>query len=177
MKLPTGRATVVVVSEVLEALRERFVDPEVPPLAGLVAAGRVQHRGGAAIALDGFGGDDCEGLVWVNVLRMYRTNEFPGESSSSTPCGSSRAIHLQVGVARCVATIDDHGNFPSQDELESEALALIDDAARLDTALCKASRLLEDREVIAAYTLHSGEPIGPEGGLVSWVQTASYQLG
>lgn len=174
-----GRATLVIVGEMLEALRARFTDAEQPPLAGRVPAGRVQHRGGAQVALDGFGGDDgCDALVWINLLRTWRTNEFPVESQSPVECTATRAALFQVGVARCVSTVDDQGWLPSADVLDQEALALLDDAHRLDRAVCQAARrLVHDREVALAYSLGPGEPIGPEGGLVTWVQTVTFQIG
>lgn len=157
----------------LEDLRAYFTDNK--PLGGIVPAHRVIHRGGADIALDGFGGEDCVAEAWINVLRIARTtaDAFPGENATMSNCGSSRTVGVQIGVARCAVMPDDDGNPPSPEELGHEGLVSVDDAARLDNAMCRLMKRLEADEIIDGYAIGAAEPIGPMGGIISWVQTAS----
>lgn len=163
----------VIAGYALEDLRAYFTDNK--PLGGTIPAHKVIHRGGADIALDGFGGEDCTAEAWINVLRIARTTAdvFPGENPAMSNCGASRSIGFQVGVARCAVMPDDAGNPPTPDELGHEGLVSIDDAARLDNAVCRLLKRLENDEIIDGYAIGAAEPVGPMGGIISWVQTAS----
>lgn len=175
-RLKTHEAVIRVVGTALEELRYAFSDNS--GLGEAIPRQRVQHRGGLDIALDGFGDEGCAGLVWVNVLRRFPTtgegfpNEVPHIGDS---CGRLNAVTIQLGVARCSASMDDEGMVDAAD-MEHDALVLLDDAARIDSVMCRMAKRLTggDEEVVAAYAFHGGEPVGPEGGIVSWVQTASF---
>lgn len=164
--------TLAVVGCLLEGLREFFVDQT--PLGG--RSGRPQHRGGINVPIDGLTGEGCEAVVWANVLRRFRTREFPNEALDSAPCAGSRAVVVQVGAARCAVGFDDAGYPPTPDELEREALVVLDDANRLEWAVCRATQLADDRELISGSALGAWEPVGPEGGIVAGVLTVTYQL-
>lgn len=173
-------ATVAIVAKVMEAMRYYFDGGGCAsdPRGG--RTGPVQHRGGLLVALDGFpdkpGDEDCPTLAFVNVLRQWRTTEFPGETSAVTPCGGVRAVLIQVGVARCSMAMDDDGNPPSPQRMEQEALTLLDDAERLGLAICRATRAAEEDDLIDASVVHAWEPVGPEGGILSGLLTVSYQI-
>lgn len=168
------RGVVPVVGTLLEALREEFCNPEKPPLGGVTE--QPQHRPGADVALDGLWASDCQGLSWVNVLRLYRTTSFPSERDESRPCGGARVAVIQVGAARCAATLDDQGNPPAAADMEHDALAGLDDANRLERAICRARKWCQERELVTDDVWTGAEPIGPSGGALAWVQTWTVQL-
>ncbi|MDO4610969.1 hypothetical protein [Corynebacterium sp.] len=167
------RALLPTVGTVIEALRGEFVDATPPPLGGAVR--EIEHRPGADVALDGLFDDGCPGLVWANVTRIYRTSEFPQEMFGE-PCRGPQAAVIQVGAARCVATIDDRGFAPTAEAMEHDALVGLDDAHRLERAVCLAARWAEDRGLIDAAVWSPLEPIGPQGGALAWVMTLTVLL-
>lgn len=174
-RLKTHDAVMRVIGLTLENLRYAFADNH--GLGDEIPRHRVQHRGGIDIALDGFNDDNCAALAWVNVLRRFPTNGdgFPNEVPFiGDTCGRLSGLTIQVGIARCASLPDDDGFMPSGADLEHEALVLLDDASRLDAVLCRVGKDLANQDVVATYALHGGEPVGPEGGIVSWVQTASF---
>lgn len=172
-----GYTTIAFVGEVIESMRELFV--EIPagyddPRGGRVS--RIEHRGGLLVALDRMWPESgCEALAWVNVLRRWQSTSFP-EQTAPTHCGGFKVMHLQAGVARCATTIDDHGSLPTPEQEEAQALSMLDDADRLHLALCSAAKRAVGRGIIDAYSLNEWEPVGPEGGVVAGQQTITVQL-
>lgn len=169
-----------VVGQILEELRTAFVDEK--PLGGRTK--QPEHRGGLLVALDGFFTPDDlavpdNTMVWCQVLRIYRSRSFPTEEPITQPCGAPMVVQLQIGSARCSANMDEHGNPPDRADLEREALILLDDAMRLELALCRAWKRLgpEDRDVCGNAAIGAFEPVGPEGGILSGVMTATFQIG
>ena len=168
------RALIPVVGQVIEALRAEFTNPDNVPLGGTVPA--IEHRPGADIALDGLWSADCAGIVWANVIRIYRTNMFPSETDIAVPCNGSPVVSIQVGAARCVATVDDNGDPPPPHAMEHDALVGLDDATRLERALCAAVTACDDRDLIIQGTWTATDPIGPQGGALAWVKTLTVEL-
>ena len=169
----TMRKLVPVVGEVVEALRTQFSDPDRPPLGGVVP--EVEHRPGADVALDGLWVGDCPGLVWVNVIRVFRSADFPAETDEAT-CRGQLAALIQVGAARCVGVVDNHGYPPTAERMEHDALVGLDDAARLERAVCAAAKAADDRGLILQSTWGASEPHGPQGGALAWTKTMTVQL-
>lgn len=169
--------TLAVVGELIEQLRPMFCNPNKPPLGGVLPP--VRHRGGFDVPIDILtDGEQCTGMVWVNVLRRYPVGPtFPEEANGMVLCTHSLAVVVQAGVARCVATMDDHGNPPPDDVQESEALAVLDDADRLNYALCMAGAALAEDGRALAYSLGAWDPRGPDGGIVAGTQSIIVQLG
>lgn len=177
-RMALNQRLTVIAGAGLEELRAYFVDNE--PLGGRLRPEKVIHRGGVDVALDGFGpGGDCSAEAWVNVLRIARTtaDAFPGDNPQMSNCGGGRSIAIQFGIARCAVMPDDAGNPPTPAELGREGLVSIDDGARLDNAMCRLVKRLEREEVIDGYAINAGEPVGPMGGIISWVQTAALYVG
>ena len=114
--------------------------------------------------------------MWANVLRIYRTTGFPNETDTAVPCHGSPTVSIQVGAARCVATVDDHGDPPPPHAMEHDALVGLDDAARLERALCAAVTACDDRGLIIQGTWTATDPIGPQGGALAWVKTLTVEL-
>lgn len=159
---------------VIEALRDQFMDAEHPPLGGVVD--QIEHRPGADVALDGLFVGNCPGLVWANVLRMWRTDQFPAEVDTVAPCRGMPVAAIQVGAARCVGTVDAQGYPPTAERMEQDAVVGLDDAARLERAVCRAAALADERGLTLNATWSALEPIGPQGGVLAWVQTLTVQL-
>lgn len=178
MMVNSTQATVRVTSVLQQELQRMFSEGE--PFGGKIPAERVQHRVGSQVVLDGFsdvdGTGECEGLVWLTVLRRYRTSEFPVESFESGNCSQPRAVLVQLGVARCSATMTDDGGPPNPDDVHMEAIRGLDDSARLDRALCAAADLLDEQGMISGWAADAAEPVGPEGGVITWVQQAAFRL-
>lgn len=170
--------TVEIVAQVMAGMRRYFVDCANAPLGGHTPS--IQHRGGLLVPIDGFSdnpdSDDCSSQAFVNVLRRWRTTQFPAESGDVAPCGGSRAVLVQMGVARCSVALDHDGNPPSEERMEYEALVLLDDADRLDAAVCWANAQLDDAGIIDAAVINAWEPVGPEGGILTGLLTVSYQI-
>jgi hypothetical protein len=170
------KSFVPVVGMFMEAMREVFCDSDKPPLGG--AASFVEHRPGADVPLDRLWGDarECEVMVFVNVIRIYRSNDFPGETEEIRPCGGERHAVIQLGVARCVSTMEEDGSAPSTEVLEREALVGLDDADRLEAALCIAVKRAEHLGLINQSVWSGVEPNGPAGGALAWTCTVTVQL-
>lgn len=167
------KSIIPVVGQVIEALRHEFCDPDHAPLGGTVP--HIEHRPGADVALDGLWADGCPGIVWANVIRMYRSNSFPQETTDAVPCQGNNTLVIQVGAARCCATLDDHGEPPPPEAMEHDALVGLDDAARLERALCRAVTTCDDRGLMIQATWSATDPIGPQGGALAWVKTLTIQ--
>lgn len=113
--------------------------------------------------------DDCGPYLWVRLVRRWRTEEFPTEATAGG-CGLQPAITIEAGIARC------HPFDPSPADLEEIAMVQLDDSWRIDRALCAAMREAESKGVVANTGLGAGEPFGPEGLVIAWLQTAHAQL-
>lgn len=163
-----------VVGQVIEALRAEFCDPEHAPRGGAVP--NIEHRPGADVALDGLFQPGCPGIVWANVIRIARSTTFPTEDETGTPCRGPRTVTIQVGAARCAATVDDHGYPPTPEQMEADALIGLDDAERLERALCRAWRAIDDLDLGHQATWSASDPIGPQGGVLAWTKTITIQL-
>lgn len=166
------RGIIPVTGQVLEALREKFVDTEHAPLGGVVD--RVEHRPGMDIALDNLSTGECSAIVWANVQRIFPCVEFPDESPGQG-CGMTAAT-IQVGAARCVSVVSEYG-APTPDEMEHEALVGLDDAYRLDRAAGESMLACEERGLITQHEKTGLEPVGPQGGVLAWVMQLTVQLG
>lgn len=164
--------TTPVVGCVLEAMREFFVDRE--PIGGRTEA--PQHRGGMNIPLDGLADADCKGIPIVSVLRRFYSEDFPTETEQSGACRKCRAVLIQASVSRCSTTFDAQGNPPTPEEMDHEALVLLDDAQRLEWVICRAGAIAEERGLIDDYAIGAWSPDGPDGGVLTGLITASFQL-
>lgn len=159
---------------ILEELRVVFCDEDNPPLGGVVP--EVEHRPGSDVALDGLMDGNCPGIVWVNCHRIYTTTEFPAETDNPRPCTGQNAAAIQLGAARCCATVDDRGYPPSPADMERDALIGLDDAHRLKVAACRAIRRAKDLDLIDDAVQSALEPYGPAGGILAWTLNTSTLL-
>lgn len=170
-----GDKAVTIIGLVAEQLRAFFGDTAaVQPLGGGTNTVRIL-AGDSAVIPEWLSGEqedcgDCGPYLWVRLVRRWRSgNEFPQELPVAK-CGTGRAITVEAGIARCFPITDD----PT--ELEQLALVQLDDSWRIDNALCLAMAKAEREGVALNTAIGAGEPIGPEGLAILWVQQASAQL-
>lgn len=167
--------TARVVGLVVEQLRVLFTpEQERPPLGGGTELVQVV-AGEAAPPPVWMGGQDCSDCggpyLWVRLTRRFRSEVFPEEARRGS-CRSRRAFALEVGVARCAPMELE----PCPSDLEQQALVQWDDSWRLDVALCRALSAAEELGAATDSVLGVGEPWGPEGLVIAWLQTAVVQL-
>ncbi|MCM6774981.1 hypothetical protein NDR87_26410 [Nocardia sp. CDC159] len=168
---------ITLIGFVVESLRLAFSENSAtPPLGG--GSPHVRFFAGDSLPLAAWAGHsascDCaDPMLWVRVVRRFRTatlpNEEPGEISG---CAIPRAITIEAGVMRCAVVAAE----PPWDELEREALVQLDDSHRVDAALCRAMQCAERENAAQSTLLAAGEPFGPEGGVIAWTQWAHAQL-
>jgi hypothetical protein len=102
-----------------------------------------------------------EPLLWVRVVKRYRSDRFPDQTTVVDDCKTMRVVVVEVGIARCAVVDAD----PSWDDYATEAEVSLDDSRRIEKALCAAvTALRQDHR--AGY--ESILPFGPEGGILGW---------
>ncbi|MGW5147530.1 hypothetical protein [Rhodococcus koreensis] len=149
-------------------------DQDLPPTGG--GTDDINLMAGEAaippVWIDDHGCSDCtEPYIWVRISGRFRTTVFPAPADRAN-CGTRRAMTVEVGIARC-APFD---RAPEPDKLEQQAMVQWDDAHRLDLALCKAMQRAEAVQAATDSTIGAGEPYGPEGLLIAWLQTVTVQF-
>jgi hypothetical protein len=134
---------------VLERLRDALTVELAQTLAGLPS--RVSLVPGANLVLD------CD-KGWVRLNAAAPSVRWPNFGGSLNSCADPTAVQVQVGVARCVITMDADGRPPTAEEDdESVRVQLSDYAALRRTVLCS----LPGKD----YVLGTYLPVGPQGGL------------
>lgn len=162
---------------VVEHLRTAFNPGQLhPPLGGGTA--HVRFFAGDTIPTAAWNAhsQSCgcgEPMLWVRVVRRWRTTQFPNEFVGAAPCGTPRAVTIEAGIMRCAITEPE----PAWDDYEQEAMVAVDDSWRLDAALKRAMQCAETEHVANQTALAAGEPFGPEGGILAWAQHAHAELG
>lgn len=73
-----------------------------------------------------------EGQAWVAVGRTSPMNQ---SSAGLVPCITNFEAEVQVGVARCAATVDSQGNAPDPDLISTQALAAMRDRKTMYSAI------------------------------------------
>lgn len=108
------------------------------------------------------------GMAWVRVVRRYRSTTFPVPEASPVCRAADLAVECEVGVYRCVSTLDDRGEPPSPAEVTADALAADADACALADAVSR----LTWTHVRGAWV-----PLGPSGGCGGGAQSVVVALG
>jgi hypothetical protein len=104
----------------------------------------------------------CQGMLYVNIVRMYRSEVFPVEDANWVPCRRSPlVVELTVGVLRCAPLPDDRGNLPTASDVTAASLAVLDDAATLAACLGKWGCEDDIASVLTSQTM-----LADEGGCV-----------
>lgn len=113
-----------------------------------------------------------EPFVWVRLMRRYRSQAFPAPTINISPCGLTRVVPVELGVAWCAVTEQE----PTWAQWAQEAVISQDVSWRLEEAICYASRLLTQDQSERLTGTDTIAPYGPEGGVIAWtaVLYASY---
>lgn len=113
---------------------------------------------------------NCCSMAWVRVVETYGTAGFPNRAPGTMPVSCDGGVDgwaavVELGIGRCVATLDEYGNAPPCHERETDARrALADQAALLRAAWCcdwrQVAGLVRDERVVLGGVV----PFGPQGG-------------
>jgi hypothetical protein len=101
------------------------------------------------------------------------TARFPQQSFDVANCDNrSWAVELEMGVYRCLATLDDEGNPPSCQQIEHDAAVILSDAAAMrQAAVCCFRPGDGGRDVVVG----EWAPVGPSGGCGGGVMSVTVQ--
>lgn len=170
----------LVETRLLEFFHPAPTAPAVAPLGGGTEV--VWQLAGDVIAPPpwvGIGEDDevdpneCDPYLWVRLSQRWRQGQSQNMTASSAvipKCGQARGITIEAGIARC---------YPfdgTPEELAQRSLVLADDSWRIDLALCAAMKDAEDNAVAKETGIGTGNPIGPDALVLTWVQSAYAQF-
>lgn len=162
-------------NNVICALKEVFApNSSCPPLGG--GTERVRVFAGEAPPLSAvdmhLADDGCgcgqQPFVWVRLMRRFRTETFPQPYVGDRGCGAPVAVAIEIGVARCAAVFDPDCSWSTY---EAEAEVSLDDSARIELAMCRASSLMKAGNCADMVALDATIPYGPEGGIFAWLGT------
>lgn len=112
---------------------------------------------------------DCDaGHVWVRLVRMFRTGQFPSAAESQWDAGW--AALLEVGHTTCVAVVDEHGTAPTGGEVTGDAATVaVLRRATLRAILC--CEALSEGRIVNGW-----DPHGPLGGVAGGMWQVTVQL-
>ena len=164
-----------VLTGVLEAVLATYdALPEESTIQGPCAAGIVA---GAAAALDrGLDcADGCLGMLWVRLVNVFPSRQFPAADVTPAPGPLSWAVIVEVGVVRPAPVMEDAAGeliIPSMEEEQAAAALAVTDAAILRSALLTQYADAEDVSIV----LGVWTPLGPDGGVVGGAVTATIQV-
>lgn len=119
--------------------------------------------------------DCCDGQLYLRVIEVYPTagSNAPFPQIDTQQRGAAGglcaihgvAVHIGVGVIRCVATIRDDGSAPSPEEVSADGdLMLKDMDTLLDALLCKVPQADFYTSAIHGLKMDRWQPQGAEGG-------------
>jgi len=101
--------------------------------------------------------DCCKGQLWARLVRLEAAPVKPG-----TSCGPDFFIAtLELGIVRCVSTVDDRGRVPSAARISEDGMSgLVDMGVLLEAIQCSPR----------TRTVGKWTPAGPNGGCAggSW---------
>lgn len=157
-----------VVNQVICAMREYF-RPDVNPVGG--GSEIVRLFAGDQLPLeawDAHTNDDSCGcaapFLWVRLMRRYRSESFPQPTIQEGHCSLARVIAVEAGVGRCAAI-----EMPTSWEAYAQQAEIsMDDSWRLESALCRAGQLSNQKECAIRTSADAITPYGPEGGVLAW---------
>lgn len=120
--------------------------------------------------------DGGDGKAWVRVIRIFATGArfaLPALDPSACKTGAL-AVELELGVYRCVSTIDDEGNSPTCDQRNADAAKILDDAAAMRRAV-KCCFPATDEGTHRQVIIGDWRSLGPEGGCAGGALTVTIE--
>lgn len=102
-----------------------------------------------------------DGQLTVHLDRVYPFSNFPAQSNQVNLCQTPLAIDFNVNLLRCYPTMDEDGNPPTHEQLQTAGEELVRDAFILTTGLlcCLAAKGRSRKYVYLGSRL-----TGPQGG-------------
>ena len=124
---------------------------------------------GEAAAAD-YISDSCKhcAMAWVRLVSIYPSAGVGVADVTIGNCSKELGYDVEIGVMRCYALGDAHGNPPAPaDVREAAALAALDAESMFKAVACCPAISSKD------YVMGNYQPLGPEGGVVGGVWTLS----
>lgn len=126
---------------------------------------------GAQVSLD-FCGDDCSGMAWVRLDRMYPSGtSFPIQDSVRRPGPVLFAQMFEIGLVRGLP-VPDNGEAPDAAAQDGVAQSQLADMRALAAVVCD---YFESRDIPYLFGLYT--PYGPAGGCGGGYWTVTAQVG
>jgi hypothetical protein len=129
------------------------------PEAAAVAPARQYVSDGPLVAWD------CEQVV-VTVENTFGHQGDPTAERSLVDCLTMRAVTLGIWIVRCAPTMDDDGEPPPAETIDSNALVTLADPGIVTDAIVSAYKAGAFGYGLA---VEQWQGVGPEGGLVGGV--------
>ena len=143
--------------ELKDCLCQELTDAELKPsdcFCGIVPGADVPY-------------DYDNGMAWVRLTGANPSRTFPNTAVFSNGCGAPLAFGVEVGSLSCIPGLSPGGGFPTDDVREEAARVQITTMQAMRRAItCCMPRGLE-------ILLQGYIPVGPDGGLVGGIWTAS----
>jgi hypothetical protein len=111
--------------------------------------------------------DDC-GMAWVRMSNAYASNVLGQANLSENHCDMAVGFEVEVGIIRCLPTIDGDGEIPTREEMLATSQLVIADMLAMRKAITCCPNLGET--IMGEY-----QPYGPEGGVVGGWFTVALQ--
>lgn len=103
------------------------------------------------------------GSAWVRLQSEYPSRNFPAQDQDAVKCGGLMAYIIEIGVLRCVPTINADGTGPDvAEQLASTRIQMADKAALKAAICCLADRGFRGRPL--RYSLGTYTPTPFQGG-------------
>lgn len=98
-------------------------------------------------------------MGWVRLVRLFQSSAaFPAPDAKPIACAAVLAAVLEVGVYRCMHTLDGNGEPPSVVDQTNDALMLADDAMAMACAVLATQAIVGRPYVMGGYQpLASGD--------------------
>lgn len=138
------------------------------------ARGAEVWSGDCCIIAGGSGSWDncCEsaGTMWVAMVGGYPTNAFPAQARTPlTNCigtATSQAVDFEIGVVRCVCTMQEDGSDCGCEQRERDAHAVMGDLSAVLSALacCFDDSVSSNSVCDSPWILNSWRSLGRMGG-------------
>lgn len=114
---------------------------------------------------------DCEdecGMAWVRLATVYPATGVGVTNLQPLRCDPALGLDVEIGMLRCMSVGDERGNLPTaQEQHDAVALQMADMTVMLKALLC-CDAIPSGDVIIGQY-----QPLGPQGGLVGGLFTAS----
>ena len=103
-------------------------------------------------------GNGTCGMGYVQPGIVFPYSTFPFADTESN-CSRPLAFQVEVGVVRCMPTMDEDGELPSESEITDTALGMVLDQRALFCAI-------RDCQARGLVVVEGWNPAGPSGGCV-----------